>query len=121
MTVGRLEAAASAAASGKTEEQRRIELARAERRGWMAGQHASGYFAILSRRGIEVARFEKESDRDAVLALVKLEAAAGPAITALAFDVNYFADKEDAVAALQGACAHKGLVDALNRIDGRKP
>lgn len=39
---------------------------------WFGGTHASGQFGIIDRHdGREVARFDRQADRDAVLHLIK--------------------------------------------------
>lgn len=116
MTDGVLKAAVEAAASGKSEEQRRIEIVRRARAGWFAGTHASGAFGIIARDGREVARFAREEDRDAVLGLAGLEAAAGAAVTALGFEEEAkFNAKADAVGFAQVTAAKDGLIKALDR------
>lgn len=122
MTAGKLKTAADEAASGRSEEQARIERARRDRAGWFPGTHASGVsmFAILSRDGRQVARFDRPEDRDAVLVLIGLEVPAGRAVTALAFAAEGSQREGDQVAFEQEHGAKLALVAALNLLDRRK-
>lgn len=107
-----------ASKSTRSEAQARAVKRRLEVTRWMGAQHASGYFAILSYQGLEVARFTNAADRDTVLALVKLTPQAGKAITALAFEQEAYinAKKTDTVGFAQVSGAKDGLIKALDDV-----
>jgi len=98
--VGRLGAAVEAAASDQTEDQKRRQIARVDRMRWGTGRHASGAYGIISGRGEVISESREEKHRDAIIAVVRSEAAGAAMVERLLTEIKTPGASATAIACL---------------------